>query len=192
MEKYPGKRAIRTSTPYGVLEIALMADGVPMSDLYPLDVDRAFKKLDTIKDHTIFYSTNEQGVQLLSSGQASIGLLPNGRAYNAKNNGQPLDTTFNGGVMFIDYWVVPKGAPNAENAMKFINAVSDAEGQREIGKIMAYGGNNPEADAGYDEKQRKEMPTSAENEPKILKLNGEWWSNNLNDVFRRWQTWLLQ
>ena len=30
---------------------ALVADGVPKDKLYPLDLDRAFKKLDEIKPH---------------------------------------------------------------------------------------------------------------------------------------------
>ncbi len=192
LKKYPGKRAIRTTTPYGVLEIALMADGVAPEKLYPLDVDRAFAKLDTIKKDTIFYTTNEQGVQLLASGEASIGILPNGRAYNAKTNGQPIDMTFKNGVMFVDYWVVPKGAKNSANAMKFLNSLSNTEAQMKIGKVMAYGGNNPKADEQYDPKHQINMPTSAQNEPLLVKLDGVWWAKNLPPVFKRWQQWLVR
>lgn len=192
LKKYPGKRAIRTTTPYGVLEIALMADGVAPDKLYPLDIDRAFAKLDTIKKDTIFYTTNEQGVQLLASGEASIGILPNGRAYNAKNNGQPIDITFQNGVMFVDYWVVPKGAKNSANAMKFLNSLSNTEAQIKVGKIMAYGGNNPKADAQYDAKHQINMPTSAQNEPSLVKLDADWWAKNLTPVFKRWQQWLVR
>lgn len=192
LKKYPGKRAIRTSTPYGVLEIALMADGVAPDRLYPLDVDRAFAKLDSIKKDTIFYTTNEQGVQLLASGEASIGILPNGRAYHAKNNGQPIEATFNNGVMFVDYWVVPRGAKNSANAMKFINFVSDVGGQMKVGRIMAYGGNNPKADAQYDHKHQVNMPTSVKNEATLTKIDPDWWAKNLTSVFKRWQQWLVR
>lgn len=192
LKKYPGKRAIRTTTPYGVLEIALMADGVSPDKLYPLDVDRAFRKLDTIKEHTIFYSANEQGVQLLASGETSIGILPNGRAFNARNNGQPIDTTFKNGVMFVDYWVVPKGAKNSVNAMKFLNSLSDTEAQMKVGRIMAYGGNNPKADAQYDAKHQMNMPTSALNEASLVQLDADWWAKNLTSVFKRWQQWLVR
>jgi putative spermidine/putrescine transport system substrate-binding protein len=41
-----------------MLEIALLADGVAPDKLYPLDLDRAFKKLDTIKKNTIWWATN--------------------------------------------------------------------------------------------------------------------------------------
>src|SRR5690606_20817399 len=87
LETYPGKRAIRSSTTYVALEIAPLAAGVAKEDLYPLDIDRAFAKLDEIKDEIIFYTANEQGVQLLASGQAQIGIIPNGRAFKASKDG---------------------------------------------------------------------------------------------------------
>ena len=36
---------------------ALLADGVAPEDLYPLDLDRAFAKLDTIRDDLTFYDS---------------------------------------------------------------------------------------------------------------------------------------
>lgn len=190
LKKYPGKRALRSTIPYGVLEIALLADGVDPAKLYPLDVDRAFRKLDTIKDHAIFFTANEQGIQLLASGQATIGIVPNGRVFNARKAGRTLDYTFNGGVNFIDYWVVPKGAKNTANAMKFLDFISKPEGQVTIGNIMAYGGNNAAADSLYSPELRKDMPTDPENRKKLVELDSVWWSQNIRTVLQRWQTWL--
>jgi len=49
-KKYPGKRDVDASGDLqGLLEAALLADGVPRDKLYPLDVDRAFKSLAKIK-----------------------------------------------------------------------------------------------------------------------------------------------
>lgn len=44
VEKFPGRRSLRRS-PIDTLEQALMADGVPVDKLYPLDIERAFKSL---------------------------------------------------------------------------------------------------------------------------------------------------
>ena len=192
LENYPGKRAIRSSTPYGILEIALLADGVSVDELYPLDLDRAFAKLDEIKDEIIFYTANEQGVQLLASGQAQIGVIPNGRAFKANSDGLDISYTFNGGVNFIDYWVVPKGAKNPENAMKFLNFITQAKGQEAVGKIMAYGGSNPAADGRYSPEHLKHMPTAPENVKGLTTLDSDWWSQNLKSVFSRWQAWIVQ
>src|SRR6478672_11465756 len=46
------------------IKVGLLADGVAPDKLYPLDVDRAFKKLDIVKKQTVFWSTNSQSQQL--------------------------------------------------------------------------------------------------------------------------------
>ncbi len=47
---FPGSRALQSSDAGPPeLEFALLADGVPLDNLYPLDVDRAFRALDEIK-----------------------------------------------------------------------------------------------------------------------------------------------
>src|SRR6516165_2101981 len=45
---------------------ALLADGVPRDKLYPLDIDRAFKKLDRIKPHIkVWWREGNQSQQLI-------------------------------------------------------------------------------------------------------------------------------
>jgi spermidine/putrescine-binding protein len=70
---FPGKRTFYKWSAPGVLEIALLADGVPADKLYPLDIDRAFKKLDTIKKDIVWWGGGAQSQQLLASGEAPIG-----------------------------------------------------------------------------------------------------------------------
>ena len=67
--KFEGKRAFPKSIYAGTAEIALIADGVSPEDLYPLDFDRAFAKLDTIKDDLIFYDSYAQGPAVPRPGQ---------------------------------------------------------------------------------------------------------------------------
>jgi putative spermidine/putrescine transport system substrate-binding protein len=50
VNRYPGRRGMMTRIT-GVLEFALMADGVDPKKLYPLDAERGFKSLDRIKPH---------------------------------------------------------------------------------------------------------------------------------------------
>ena len=50
VKKFPGPRALQDQAPFN-LEFALLADGVPMDKIYPIDLDRAFKKMDEIKEH---------------------------------------------------------------------------------------------------------------------------------------------
>src|SRR5690606_938896 len=84
-KKFPGKRALYNRVESGLLEMALLADGVPADKLYPLDVPRALKKLGQIRNDIIWYETVPQSEQLMRDGQASMGVLADGRALNVKN-----------------------------------------------------------------------------------------------------------
>src|SRR5918993_1067098 len=77
----PGKRTFYKWSAPGVLEIALLADGVAPDKLYPLDLDRAFKKLDSIKSEIVWWSGGAQSQQLLASGEAPLGQFWNGRVF---------------------------------------------------------------------------------------------------------------
>src|SRR5690606_34475398 len=68
-KKFPGRRAMRKH-PFDTIEQALLADGVPLDKLYPLDFDRAYKKLDTIKNVIdVWWTGGAQTSQLLKSGE---------------------------------------------------------------------------------------------------------------------------
>src|ERR1700756_4310003 len=48
-QRFPGKRSLYCNPSDGsILEIALLADGVPIDKLYPLDVERALKSLEKL------------------------------------------------------------------------------------------------------------------------------------------------
>ncbi len=79
VKKFPGRRALRNH-PIATLEAALMADGVAPDKLYPLDVDRAFKKLEEIKPNiTVWWTSGAQSAQLLNDGEVDMVMAWNGR-----------------------------------------------------------------------------------------------------------------
>jgi len=76
VEKFPGRRSLRKN-PIDTLEQALLADGVPLDKLYPLDVDRAYKSLEKIKPHIdVWWTGGAQSSQLIQSGE--VDLIPCG------------------------------------------------------------------------------------------------------------------
>lgn len=93
LKTFPGKRGLYKSPDIN-LEWALRADGVPAKDIYkvlntPEGVDRAFKKLDTIKKDVVWWTAGAQPAQLLADGQVVMSQAWNGRVYDAvKNSGQ--------------------------------------------------------------------------------------------------------
>ncbi|MFX5656770.1 extracellular solute-binding protein, partial [Acinetobacter baumannii] len=64
----------------GALEAALLADGVALDQLYPLDVDRALKKIAEIKDHLVLWDTGASSQQLFRDGEVTMGQLWHTRA----------------------------------------------------------------------------------------------------------------
>jgi len=70
-KKFPGKRGLRKS-PKANLEMALVADGVAAADVYDVlatseGVDRAFAKLDSIKDSVVWWESGAQPPQLVGA-----------------------------------------------------------------------------------------------------------------------------
>lgn len=187
---YPGKRAI-WKYPVTVLEAALMADGVPKDELYPLDLDRAFAKLDTIKDSVIWWTKGAEPSQMLSTGEADYALAWSGRIATAKDEGSPVDMTYDGGIMITAGWVVPKNAPNRENAMKFIEYASEANQQFEFSKRIPYGSTNPEAVALMDDDLKSDLGQSDEQLATEIYLDNTYWAENLSEVEERFNAWLV-
>ncbi len=190
VEKFPGKRALRDRA-YPMMEIALMADGVAPEDLYPLDLDRAFAKLDTIKDHVIWYTSNSAAQQLFVDGEVGVGLLLNGRVFDVNKKGAPVDLTWNQNIRSIDYLVIPKGAPNTEVAQHFMNATVDADNQALMANTIAYAPCNPAAFDMIEEDVLPWLATTQENADKGLLIDPAYWRDNLAEATERWTEWKL-
>lgn len=189
-ENFPGTRAI-WQYPVTVLEAALMADGVAQEDLYPLDLERAFAKLDTIKDDIIWWTEGASPSQMLSTGEADYALAWSGRIATAQEDGSPVDMTYNQGIMISAGWVVPKDAPNYENAMLFIEYISSAEQQYAFSSLMPYGSTNPDAVDLMDEELKVSLGQTDEQLATEIYLDNEYWAEYLTEVEEAFNEWLL-
>lgn len=186
VKKFPGKRAL-FKRPAGTLEFALLADGVPLDKLYPLDVERAFRSLERIKPHvSVWYSAIAQPIQLLQTGELDMAMTFNGRVEIAKRENVPIDFVWDGGYITYQYFMVPKGAPNRENAMKLIKFALDAEQQMSLPRfIPGYGPANPAAFDRLPMELKRTLPTYEANRRKLFLLNGDWWAGKLEPLAER-------
>ena len=116
---FSGRRGL-WKRPYQTMEVALMADGVDKDKLYPLDVDRALKSLAKIKDGVYWWERGAQVAQILIDGEVEVTAAWNGRVYDPKKSGAPVDYHLNQALLVADAWLVPKGAPNKRESMEFI------------------------------------------------------------------------
>lgn len=137
VEKFPGTRCL-PAWPRFVFEAALMADGVKKEDLYPIDMERALKKVEEIKPHVSkWWTTAAQAPQLLLDGEADMCMAYAGRINNlVVVEGAPVDMTWNEGFVYYDFFSIPKGAPHYDNALKLLAWRLDA--QRAAQLTQAY------------------------------------------------------
>jgi putative spermidine/putrescine transport system substrate-binding protein len=190
VKRFPGTRTLRDRVA-PMLEVALMADGVEPGKLYPLDVDRAFKKLDTIKKNAIFWKTNSQSQQLFTDGEVTCGLILNGRAYDAVKKGAKMAIEWNQNIQSVDYLVVPKGSKHAAVAMGLIDEMTVAENQAKLANAIAYSPTNPKAFAGIDKEIAPWLSTNPANAEKGFVINAEYWRDRYEALAQRWENWKL-
>ncbi|WP_027993959.1 polyamine ABC transporter substrate-binding protein [Sinorhizobium meliloti] len=186
-EKYPGKRAFYKWSAPGVIEAALLADGVPAGKLYPLDLDRAFKKLDTIKGDIIWWSGGAQSQQLLASAEAPFGSLWNGRMTALAQTGVSVETSWEQNITAADSLVVPKGAKNKEVAMQFIALATSAEAQAELANLTGYAPINLDSPELMDAELAKTLPDAQTASQVNADMN--YWAENRDAIGERWYAW---
>lgn len=190
LKRFPGRRSLRDRV-NPMLEIALLADGVKIENLYPLDVDRAFKKLDAIKKDAVFWTTNSQSQQLLIDGEAGVGVINNGRIYDAVKKGSKLGIEWNENMQSVDYLVVPKGAKDKAIAMALIDEATLPEHQAKIAELMALAPTNPEAFKLISPSLAPWLSTTPENAKKGFLVNEEYWKDHYKDLAEKWEAWKL-
>jgi len=193
-EKFPGARSMYRK-PYYNLEIALMADGVPRDQVYPLDVDRAFAKLATIKDDVaVWWKSGAQSAQLVKDGEVELIAAWNGRIGNAVKDGAKAAIQWEGALLDFDCLVVPKGAPNKEMAMKAINEFLKPENQAMLPKYINYGPVNLKAfDTGLiDADIAEQLPSSPKNVARSLILDPYWWNGRYDELQERFDFFIAE
>ena len=189
MKRFPGKRTMR-DYPLDNIPWALLAAGVPKDEIYPITdekLDMAFKKLDEIKNDTIWWTAGAQPAQLLASKEVAIAQIWNGRVGPLVEEKIPFQMVWNGAHLLVDAWAIPNGAPNTDVAMGFIAWASQAENNARISAEIAYGPVNKNAIPLASTKYDDVLPTSRIDEMLICDYN--WWGPNFARLTERWQEW---
>ena len=202
LAKFPGKRGMR-KTARSNLEMALMADGVAPEDVYPLleteeGRDRAFAKLDTIKDSVVWWDAGAQPPQLLADGEVVMTTAFNGRIFNAVHGeGQPFEIVWDGQVWDIDLWVIPAGTPKKAQAMEFIRFATGTEAMANQLSLIAYGptrasalpliGTHPD----YGVEMLPNVPNAEANLTNALKTDPLFWADLSVELEQQFNAWLV-
>ena len=192
-EKFPGPRGMFDQPRY-MLEIALMADGVAPDKLYPIDVERAYKKLDQIKSKIhVWWKQWPQVPTLLGSGEIVMSLTSNTRITSVKKaENAPADINWKQGMMTVDWVSVPKGAKNKANAMKLINFMNKPDLQAQLAKAAGIGPANAKALDLLSDEDKKVQPALHFQNGNMVRFGDAWWAENLSKMEEQWNTWKLK
>lgn len=174
----------------GVLEMALIADGVDPDELYPLDVDRALDKLATIRDHLGFWGTGAESQQALASGAVAMCFCWNGRVYELLQMGAPVDYTWNNNLTYADFLVVPKGTDHKKAAMKFIAYATSAKGQADFANLSAYAPINKKSKKMIDPQLLPHLPIAHPKEQISMKI--KYWAKHGEDIAEKWNNFIVK
>lgn len=193
VENFPGSRALRNH-PTAMLEAALMADGVAKDELYPLDIDRAFAKMEEIKPHIdVWWTSGAQSVQLLADGEVDMLPMWNGRIDALLAEDMPVAANWNQGMLTTDCLAIPKGAPNKDLAMKVMARMLSPELQANLPGEINYG---PTTSLAFEQgkitdEQVAMSPSSPEKIAQQAVLNVQYWAENMPAIRERWDAFLV-
>jgi putative spermidine/putrescine transport system substrate-binding protein len=188
--RYKGMRGLSkhiSDTP--TLEIALLAAGVPIDKLYPLNVDLAFESLKKLGiKNVVWFENNQEPVNFLNEGIGPIAQIASGRVAIANQKGAKIGFVYNQLQLNGDYLVVPKGAKNKEAAFRLLNFIlNNDEAAVNWMKETTYTISNDKAVALMPPDIASKLPTSPAMKGKYFQKDFDWWGANGPAVAVRFQ-----
>ncbi|MER9533870.1 ABC transporter substrate-binding protein [Mesorhizobium sp. M0309] len=202
VEKFPGIRTMVSgqSGSEGPWEEALLADGVPADQLYPMDIDRIFTSLDKIKPHVRkWWGSGSEIQQMLHDKAVDVAQSYDGRALRLIDQGAPVEINRNQAKLQWDYWLIPKAGPNVQNAQKWIEFVTRADRQAAFSQLFPEGPTNRNAFKLIPDEVARKLPTHPEYMKRSISMSGEWYNaigrdglTNTDLLTQRWNEWVLQ
>jgi putative spermidine/putrescine transport system substrate-binding protein len=182
------------------LEVALIADGVPIDNVYPLDIERAWKAMDRLRPLVSkWYANHAEAIQLLSKGEVDVCCTVGPRGIVAKREGAPVDVEYSGGKLAPDNWALVRGAKNPDAVYQFLNFVIDGKVQAEFAKRVPYGPSSSDAFNHLSELEAKDLITSPDNLKKQFWNDIAWWGavgpdgkTNIEAQTERYAKWMVQ
>jgi putative spermidine/putrescine transport system substrate-binding protein len=193
-QRFPGKRSLYSNPSDGsVLEIALLADGVPIDKLYPLDVERALKSLEKLgRQNIIWHATNQEPIQQMTSGAVSLATCFDGRVVLANRASAELGFQPVGSAVSGNPYCVIRTSTHQKEAFQFLNYMFNAtEADAEYMDLTNYAVPNMRALPLTKPATRALLPTAPELKDKVFIKDDVWWKDNLVKVTQRFKEWQL-
>ena len=195
VQKFPGKRSLRSGAKM-TMEIALMADGVAMADVYkvlatPEGQKRAFAKLDELKPHIVWWKSGAQPLQLVGSGEVAYAVGYVGRTIKAAEGGAKYPIQWNTLLFSFDYWSVVRNSPNKAEAMKLVNFMTDEKPLMNLAQDWAVSPATASV-ANNSDVIKKNPGMVASHSKEGLFISTDFWVENGADLEAKFNAWVAK
>jgi putative spermidine/putrescine transport system substrate-binding protein len=191
--KFPGARMLEDmagGTPN--LEFALIADGVPMDKVFPIDIDRAFKSLSRIKPQIKkFWDTGALSAQMLADKDVVLGSIWNGRLQAIANKGAPVAIEWNQHMLQLQGYGIFKDAKNQKEAQLFVDYAMTAKAQVGLAQELNYGPTNRKTFGMLTADVIAKLPGSPQRLTQSFLQDANWWDENRAKANSVWSKWIL-
>ena len=196
VDRFPGPRAFPNyGAPWQVLEVALLADGVPRDALFPLDVDRAFRKLDALRPHiTVFWSSGDQNQQIFRTQEVVMAMSFSGRAGRLRvEEGLPIVSVWDGAPFDAGVFCATAGAPRPNAALAFLDFTYTRPSAHAAYMVAANGATAMRGAADLvDPEFGRTLASHPDNWSGVVRMDPAWLAEHRDTVMRRWTAWLAE
>ena len=196
VERFPGPRGLPDTgdRDWWVPAVALLADGVAKEDLFPMDLDRAYAKLDEIRPHiAVWWKTGNQVQQIMRDNEVVMTMSYSGRSLATINDGAPYAMAWDGALRDTGYFAVLKDSPNPEGALAFIDFFyGNAAGHPEFIRAVGYATSSTAGLAQLPEDEQMLFATYPANYELLVDPDFAWIGENRDTLRDRWTAWLTQ
>jgi putative spermidine/putrescine transport system substrate-binding protein len=188
-QRFPGRRGLRTRV-FENLEMALIADGVEPSKLYPLDVERAFNSMNRIKPHvTNWIAQTPQTIVLIQNNEVDFTFTYSGRVLAAQRSGISVDFSYKSTVNSMGYLAILKGTKNRDAAMRLVSYFARPDRQAHFSEIMAYSPSKTAAVTLLKPETQRLLPDLTS--PNNAIIDDDWWADKVTELEKRFKEWQL-
>lgn len=187
---FPGKRCLyKFLNATGTLEYPLLADGVTKDKLWPLDVDRALKKLDTIRNDIVWWTGGAQSVQLVLDGECDMGVTWHGRAANLfkQDANTPIGVVWKNAEVGNAPFAIVKGTKRVKAAQAALAYAYTPKNMCTLLNNLGYG---VPMDESCLTDFAKTWAVTAEKIPLIIAVDNDWYLKNYTEATDKFNAWL--
>ncbi|BAC48812.1 ABC transporter substrate-binding protein [Bradyrhizobium diazoefficiens USDA 110] len=196
VKQFPGPRGLPDTgdSDWWVPVAALLADGVKADQLFPLDLNRAYKKLDEIRPNvSVWWKTGDQVQQIMRSREVVLAMSYSGRALAVVKEGAPVAMSWDQAIRDTGYMAVLKGAPDLNAAMAYLDFFyASPDAHVPFMRAVNYATASKSAIELLKPEERNLYATSPENYEKLVKPDFAWIGEHRNELRERWMAWLTR